>query len=261
MDQKLKFAKNLAAKSGQKIVKGLGNLKVVKHKDIRDIALNLDYQIEKFIVAELTKKFPQHNIIMEEGQQINNKSDFTWIIDPIDGTKYLKNGIKMYNVSIGLWYKNKPFLGVVYDPNSKDCYWAEKGKGSFFNGTRLHVSKVNKIAKAMIALDINNMHKLNQPERNIFEKSLLKITRNFYRFRCFGSGTLPLSFLAQGHLDALFDLTGQQNFYDLGASLVIAQEAGAKITDLDGKFPSMDCSNILVTNGLIHQQVLKVLKK
>ena len=260
MSKELLLAIKLAKKSGQLILKGLKNQEIIKQKDVRDIETNLDLEVEKYCLTNIHKVFPGHNIIAEEEDDIMNNSDFTWVIDPIDGSKYLLNGIRIYTVSIGLWHKNKPYIGVIYNPNTKECYWAQTSKGAFLNGKKLEVSKISKTKEAIIGIDIPKIESLSNFERKEMERRLLIVSRNFYRFRVFGCGTLSLCYLAKGYFDAHFDLTGKEEIVDMGAGLVIAQEAGAKITDLSGKFPGMDCNNILITNGLIHEKVIELLK-
>ncbi len=259
MSQNLKFIIELSKKAGRKILKNVDNARLIKSQDIRDVTTNLDLESEKIITSAIQKKFPGHNIMREEEDNINNQSNYSWTIDPLDGTKYFYKGIKFFSVSIALWKNSEPIMGAVYNPCTNDCYWAEKNKGAFLNGKKLKVSKTKKISEAIIYLDFQAKNNTKIQEA-ILEKRLIKIYKNFYRFRTFGCGSLALCFLAQGYFDAYFDINGRQPIIDSGGGMIIAKEAGAKITDLNGKYPGMNANHMVITNNKIHDQVLKILK-
>ena len=126
------------------------------------------------------------------------------------------------------------------------------------NGKRLKVSKTKRISEAIIYLDFQAKNNTKTQEA-ILEKRLIKIYRNFYRFRTFGCGSLALCFLAQGYFDAYFDINGKQPIIDSGGGMIIAKEAGAKITNLHGKQPGLNANHMVITNAIIHQDLLKLL--
>lgn len=255
----LKFIIELSKKAGRKILKSMDKASLIKSQDIRDVTTNLDLESERIITSAIQKKFPNHNIMREEEGNINNQSSYTWTIDPLDGTKYFYKGIKFFSVSIALWHNNTPVMGAVYNPGTNDCYWAEKNKGAFLNGKKLKVSKTKKISEAIIYLDFQAKNNTKIQEA-ILEKRLIKIYRNFYRFRTFGCGSLALCFLAQGYFDAYFDINGNQPIIDSGGGMIIAKEAGAKITNFQGKPPGLNANHMVITNARIHQALLKLLK-
>ncbi len=261
MTKELRFTIDLARKAGKKAIAGMNHIqKMTSAQNLRDITTNVDIEVEELIVAAIQKKFPDHNIIREEGEDTDKGSEYTWMIDPIDGTKYFVAGIKLFTVSIGLWRKGQPMLGVVYNPGTDDLWRAEVGGGAFMNKKRIRVANIKSLTEAMASIDVTKFNQLNPKERTNALRRLNAIANNFYRFRSFGSGSLSLCFLAQGHLDAYLDLTGRQPIKDIGAGLAIAKEAGAKITGLDGKFHGHNASHIVATNGKIHSQLLKLLK-
>ena len=176
----LKFIIELSKKAGRKILKNMDNARLVKSQDIRDVTTDLDLESERIITIAIQKKFPKHNIMREEEYNVDNQSSYTWTIDPIDGTKYFYQGIKFFSVSIALWKNSEPIMGVVYNPCTDDCYWAEKNKGAFLNGKKLKVSKTKKISEAIIYLDFQAKNNTKNQEA-ILEKRLIKIYKNFYR--------------------------------------------------------------------------------
>ncbi len=261
MSPLLKFTLNLARESGDQVLTTLNKKHHFVSKTVkRDIASEIDFAIEKSVSEKILKKCPGHNIIREETKNINQQSPYTWVIDAIDGSKYFQSGIKFFTTAIGLWYQEKPLLGVVYQPGTKDSWWAEKGHGAYYNHKKIKVSSISKLSDSIIYLDITRLSLLNKKEHKITNERMKRVMEHFYRFRVMGLGSLSLCYLAQGHFDAYFDLTGWQEIKDLGAGLVIAQEAGAKITDLGGQYPGFNARHLLVSNGRIHNQLIKLLK-
>lgn len=260
MTEQLKFAIYLAKTAGETLVAGFDN-SFIKYSQVnrRNVVTNMDLESEKMIIGLIKKKYPDHKIISEECGKIEGKSDYVWIIDPLDGTKYYSAGIKACNVLISLWKDNTPLVGVVYLPFTKDIYWAEKGKGAFFNRKKIFVSKVKKFKESVVFVDAARSEKLNQEELHLAAKKLGVILENCYRLRGISFGPLPLCYMAQGIAEAFFDLTGKEKIWDLAPGFVIVSEAGGKITGLDGKFHGQNISNAVVTNGKVHNEFLKLL--
>jgi len=260
MTQELKFAIKLIKDAGQLVMDGLDKVVVERSKaDKRDICIKAELEAEKMITDRIKKKYSHHRIYGEEYGKIDGKSDYVWLIDPLDGTKYYITGIKLFDVSIALWKDDEPIIGVVYFPASDDIYFAEKGKGAFHNQKRIRVSNINKLDESIIYLDMTNPYKLKPEEQKVAVRRLELIFKNFYRLRAFGLGPFACCGIAQGYFEGYFDLTGKEEILDLAAGIVIVKEAGAKITGLDGKYHGQDTSNIVITNGKIHNKFLKLL--
>ena len=260
MSKELKFAIKLARDAGKILMDGLDKAVVKRYKiDRRDIVTSMDLKSEELIVSRIKKEYPNHKIYSEECGKIKASSDYVWIIDPLDGTKYYAAGVNFFDLSIALWKGNEPVLGVVYSPASDDLYWAEKGKGAFCNNRKIKVSKINKLDEAIVYLEIAASDKLKPDEYKLAMERFELIFKNIYRFRGFGLGARACCYIAQGGYDAYFDLTGKEEILDLAAGIIIAKEAGAKITGLDGKFQSQDTSHVVITNGKIHNDFLKLL--
>ncbi len=260
MIEQLKFAVHLAKKAGDMLVDGFDSC-FLKNPQLykRDEVTNMDLESEKMIIGLIKKKYPGHKIISEECGKIEGKSDYVWIIDPLDGTKYYSAGIKLCNVLISLWKGNMPLVGVVYMPFTKDIYWAEKGGGAFFNHKKISVSKVNSFKESVAYVDATKSNQLSKREKDVAAKRLGVILKNSYRLRGISLGPAPLCYIAQGIAEAFFDLTGKERIWDLAAGFVIVKEAGGRITSLDGKFHGQDISNVVVTNDKIHNEFLKLL--
>ena len=143
----LKQAIIAAEKSGGLIVSYFEKIKTIKkkNKNIRDLISEVDILSEKEIISTLKSKFKKHNFLAEESGLQNNKSDFTWIIDPLDGTVNYVKGIKLCAISIALTYKKETVVGVIYNPFLKELYYSSKKGGAYLNGDPIRVSKNKKL--------------------------------------------------------------------------------------------------------------------
>lgn len=256
-DQFLKVAKQAALEAGKVIMSSYGKEHKLRFKtDNSDFATQADFDAEKIIVEIITNNFPDHNIISEEKVRIDNKSSFTWAIDPIDGTVSFASKMPFFAVSIGLLENNQPIVGVIYHVESKDLYWAEKGKGAFLNGKRILVSKTKKLKDAVVGLGIGSIGRRKDKLNDYFFPLLDKV-RFVY---ILGGGAVTMAFLAKGSLDAF---PNKAWIWDQAAAGIIITEAGGKVSDRFGNPVdwSADRAEFIASNGLIHDELLEALKR
>lgn len=209
------------------------NVGEISFKNRRDFATQVDLDIESNIKSALSSQFPDHGLSGEETGGQNPGSEYQWLIDPIDGTKYYAAQSSLFSVSVGLLYRGEPVLGVVYAPTSDQCFYACSGSGAFLDGHRLSGPHVAEVSDVIANVDTPNTHNLSAAEREWFERKLILLTRNFYRIRALGLGSLSACWLATGALDAYIDLTGYVKPQDLAAGRVILKEAGLRLEYLD----------------------------
>lgn len=252
----LKVAKQAGLEAGKIISQYSGKKHQFKFKnqDKSDFATQADIESEQKIIEILTKNLPEHNIIAEESGKLDKKSKYTWVIDPVDGTFSFVAGIPYYSVSIGLLINNQPYLGVIYNVSMKKVYWAEKSKGAYLNGKKIHVSQQSKLEEAATGLDFGHRQK-RQSKIDKYVTPL--ITKVGYPYS-FGSAVASLSLVAEGVLDVYVN---QAWIWDFVAGAIIIREAGGKISDFAGQEPdwSKDRLDIIASNGVIHEQVIKEL--
>lgn len=252
----LKVAKEAALEAGKVILKfsrQVGKL-TLKHNDVSDFATKADVEAERAIVGILSKNSPDHNIIAEEGTNINKNSDYTWAIDPIDGTISYACGVPSFTISIGLLKIDKPILGVIYHIASDNLYFAEIGKGAFLNNGRIKVNHKDGLGRAVVSLDFG--HKNQRQEK--FKTYILPLMNKVGYIYNLGSGALSLAYTASGVLEAHIQ-TGEP--WDSLGGTVIVREAGGKVTDFEGNEPDWNKErlSIVASNGLIHDQILEAL--
>ncbi|MBI4039743.1 inositol monophosphatase, partial [Candidatus Daviesbacteria bacterium] len=246
----LKVAQEAAMSAGQ-VLGRYKNDKLFTNKSdgMGDIVTKADIKVEEVIINILTKTFPGHNIISEERGEIDRESEFTWVIDPIDGTLSFIAGMPYYAISIGLLKARQPYLGVINRPSEKELYWAQKGEGAFMNGTRIHVSQEPKLENSVFGFDYGYKGRKDEAENWV-----LPVVDNVRYLYTLGGTVATMALVAKGTLDGYFH---RALIWDFAAGVLIVEEAGGKVTDFSGG--PLDWSNkwlnVLATNGLVHDPV------
>ena len=231
--------------------KDLKNLEVSR-KSPRDLVTDADVAVEAFLQESLARHYPQFGFWGEESGQSANQSS-RWIVDPIDGTHSFSRGQYFWAISVAMEIDQKLVFGAVYAPALDDYYAAEKCKGARKNGQPITVSNESNLSDAMIATGfacLRSYLKDNNLQR------FCRIAEVTTGQRRFGSAAVDLCLVADGQVDAFWEQ--ELNLYDVAAGALIAEEAGATVTDFQGNegiFPK----NILVTNGKILKQILPLM--
>jgi len=241
-----------------KAAKGAGNLLLnlhekrwVRYKKDLSILTQADLISERFIKKELKKAFPNYNVLSEEAGFEEKKSAYTWIIDPIDGTRNYFRNLPTWCVSVGLIYKNEMVVAAIYDPVRKELFYAEKNKGAYLNNMRLGVSDEKEISKIIISVLRTRTKSAIKRTANAFKLLTKGVT-----LRIHGSTCLELCYLAAGRLDALIGIHLAP--WDSGTGLLVAKEAGAKIIYLDKDKDVFSPKTFVVANSY---ELAKEIKK
>ena len=262
--QKTQFKKvaiDAALKAGSYIIKKVGKVKNVRYKGDINIVTEVDKKAESIVVNTIKDKFPCHNIIAEEGSYekrscSSRASEFSWFIDPLDGTTNFLHGFPVFCVSIALAYKNRIILGVVYDPTRPELFYAEEAKGAYLNKKRIHVSKIRNIKKAMLATGF--AYNVRQARNNNIN-NFIRVVKSVQALRRAGSAAIDLCYVACGRFDGFWELCLHP--WDTAAGLLIAEEAGGKVTKMDGSKYNIYDKDILASNSKIHSQLQRILQK
>ncbi len=241
-----------AKEAGKILMNYYGKDVAVKYKnkyfDIGSILTEADLKSEEKIVEILKKGFPEHNIFSEEKIREKKGSPYTWYVDPLDGTSNFVRKIPLFGVSIGLIKNDKPVLGVLYFPALNLLLRAETGKGAFANGKRIKVSR-RKLQEALYYSRSYWKGRL-QLKKSIGKKvGLTKIV---------DATSFELAQIAMGNAE-LYIL--KNVLHDVAAGVTIVKEAGGKITDYDGLGWNPNSKGIVVSNGIIHDEVIRCIKK
>ena len=223
-------------------------------KDDASIVTIADKEIEKTIIQTISEVYPDHTFLGEEGGEQNQGSEFTWVIDPIDGTTNFVNGIPLFAISIALVKNNEHVVSVIYNPITETLFSAEKGKGAYCNGSRFNVSDQD-AKTGMITIGTSSGAKDKELVRKLFYHAHDYIKS----VRYLGSAVIELGYLARGGTEGFVNVGTKKWDYAAGTLLVL--EAGGMITDFDGNSWQLDQNYFLASNKIIHPQLLELIKK
>jgi len=240
--------------AGKILVDGFNRIHRIEMKSKHDFMTEMDTKSEKHILSTLRKDFPGYSVYSEEMGKEMKKSDYMWVVDPLDGTTNYSVRNPFFDVSIALLRGNEILLGVVYAPFTGEMFHAEKGKGAYLNGERIHVSKESDISKLLIVYCHNNDKRNVMRITEVFRR-IKPLPIDFNRMR---AGALEIAFVAAGRLGCY--LTCGFHSYDVAAGTLLVREAGGRVTDFEGNEWDSEKKDFLATNGKIHEKILELLK-
>jgi myo-inositol-1(or 4)-monophosphatase len=222
----------------------------------RELVTAADRAAEQVVVGGLLRQFPDHAVLAEEGVltvagQQSRPADWTWIVDPLDGTTNFVHGLPFFAVAIALAFRQQPLLGVVHAPALGATYTAARGLGAACNGAPLRVSRTSKLADALLATGFS--YNRDEAGRDDNLGRLARVLPRCRDVRRLGSAELDLCLCAAGSYDGYWELYLAP--YDVAAGAVVVQEAGGRVTDLDGGDGWLFGGHIVASNGILHEQL------
>ena len=256
MRDSLNAAVEIAKEAGELQLDGLTKAKKIEYKGNHfNIVTQVDKACEKLIVDFLKDRFPSHDILAEEGTDIKKDSEWLWIVDPLDGTVNYAHGYPLFSVSIGLLHQGKPVVGVVYEPNRNEMFVAEHGGGAMLNDKPIRVTQNKAIEGSMISTGFAyNVAETRLNNVEHFNQFILKC----HAVRRDGVASVDLCYVACGRCDGFWELFLKP--WDIAAGAVILEEAGGRLSMFDGKPLDIFGDEIVASNGLIHEEMLQILK-
>ena len=228
------------------------NLEHVEHTGLNDLVSYVDKEAEKLIVSKLGKILPEAGFITEEGTAAKAPAELTWVIDPLDGTTNFIHGLPVFAVSIALMEQDEVVLGVVYEINRHECFYAQKGGGAYCNDTKIRVSTAKTLGESLIATGFPyyNFELIDK-----YMSALKELMKSTHGLRRLGSAAVDLCYVAAGRSEGYFEYN--LNSYDVAAGALIVEEAGGTVTDFKEGRDFIFGRQIIATNGLIHQEFTK----
>ncbi|MFQ5406454.1 MAG: inositol monophosphatase family protein [Candidatus Micrarchaeia archaeon] len=226
-----------------------------KPKSLQDIVTKTDLECEKKIVKTILKRFPNHHILAEEGGEIGKKSDYTWIIDPLDGTINYANSMPYFCTVIALKTKKEVVKAGVFNPLTNQLFYAEKGKGATLNNKKIQCSQKENLNESVIAWSTTHHCTI---EGELAAKVIEKIMCSARAYRLMGSSQLDFCNTARGMFDGMLKINSKP--WDIAAGALIAQEAGCKVTEFNGKPWNLETKNIACANPKLHEKILELCK-
>jgi myo-inositol-1(or 4)-monophosphatase len=227
----------------------------VDKKGAIDLVTEVDLEIERMFRAMVAERFPDHDVLAEEmGDSGARGAKHRWVFDPIDGTTNFAHGVPIFCASLALEIDGEAVVGAVYDPNRKELFTAETGVGSWLNGQRLKASANATVLESMLVTGFPyNVHQ----EADEFLRVFGNVLKHARAVRRLGSAAIDMCWVAAGRMDGFWEATLKP--WDTRAAALILEEAGGKITGMDGKKWIPEDGHILATNGLIHDEILRII--
>ncbi|HZF05068.1 MAG TPA: inositol monophosphatase family protein [Patescibacteria group bacterium] len=253
-----RVAVDAARAAGRLLRDELSGVRRIAYKDMpTNLVTEMDHRAETEILERLRGAFPDDAILSEEhGVAAAGSSGRRWIVDPLDGTTNYAHGLPVFGVSIALQTGRRVVLGVVYDPSRDELFVGEQGRGATLNDAAIRVSATASLDESLLATgfpyNIRATRDTNLPEYAAFSVRARAVRR-------MGAAVLDLAYVACGRFDGFWEL--RLGSWDVAAGSVLVEEAGGLVTAVDGGPLDVDAPTLLATNGIVHEEVLGVLKQ
>ncbi len=256
MSRELEMAIEAAQAAGEVLRYGFGRQHRIEYKGEADLVTEIDEEAERKIVEILQEAFPDNRILTEEGGGTEGQSDARWIVDPLDGTTNYVHGVPFFCTSVALEKAGEVVVGVVHDPMANETYAAERGGGATLNGDTVGVSGTDGPARALLGTSFADRPEELEVGLDLFGR-FAGVARGMRRL---GSGALDLCYVAAGRFDGCYE----QGFsaWDVAAGVLIAEEAGGKITDHRGsKLDLEESEGLVASNSSLHPGLVRVTRE
>jgi myo-inositol-1(or 4)-monophosphatase len=231
----------------------------IEYKGEVDLVTEADRRSEQVILERLRQHFPDHTIVGEEGGGQSAESRYRWYVDPLDGTTNFAHGYPCFCISVALVEHTEPIVGVVLDPLRGELFSAVRGEGAYLNNKRIHVSRVPRLDRSLLATGFPSHKRTQNPNIHYY----WEFTLRSHGVRRDGAAALDLAAVACGRFDGFWEFGLKP--WDTAAGVLLVREAGGRVTDFTGKpycvtepaanFPE---NALLASNGLIHGEMQQV---
>ncbi len=248
----LNVAMAAAREAGNQIIQAITQIDRVKvtQKDRHELVSETDVLVEQIIIEELDKAYPEFNILGEESGLVDRNSEFTWIIDPIDGTHNFLHSHPHCGISIALKHNDDIVAAVIYDAIRNELFSARKGAGAQLDGRRIRVSNVSKLADSLLVTGYPSRH---TEDTKPWLKSFALVLPRAQTIHNTGSSVLDLAYVACGRYDGLWQYGLKQ--WDIAAGSLLIKEAGGLISDISGNVDVFKTGNLIAGNPKVFEKL------
>ena len=227
----------------------------IRQKGHNDLLSYVDEESEKMLVAHLSQLMLDAGFLTEEAPHITGKNDYTWAIDPIDGTTNFVHSLPFFSISVALQQGEETLAGYVYEVMHEEMFVARKGMGASLNGKAIRVSQVAMLSESLLATGI--------PSRcfdglDAYLEMLRAFVLSTQGLRRMGSAALDLAYVSSGRVEGFFERG--LSIWDVAAGILLVQEAGGEVSDFQGGQEPVLRREILATNARVHQEMLEVIR-
>ncbi|MBI2968008.1 MAG: inositol monophosphatase [Bacteroidetes bacterium] len=228
----------------------------VKTKGVHDYVTYVDRTTEQLLVRELKPIMPGSGFLTEEKTVKTGQREFTWIIDPLDGTTNFIHGVPCFSVSVALMKGGSLLAGVVYEINLDECFYAWKGGGAYLNGRRIHVSGTKKITDSLLA---TGFPFYDYSRLDGYMELFRYFMKNTHGLRRLGSAAVDLAWVACGRMDGFYEYGLKA--WDVAAGAFLVKEAGGEVCDFKGKENYLNGGEIIASNREINKEFKRIVAK
>ena len=229
----------------------------VELKSAKEWVTGTDVAVEKIIITEILKFYPESNFLAEEsGTNIKNKENITWIIDPIDGTNNFITRYPYFCISIAGYLNDNIISGAIFNPLTSEFFFAIRNKGAYLNEKGIYVNSESKLSNSIFGTGFV-MSAPGSVTKNL--KNLKNVISNTKSFRRTGSAALDLAYTSCGRQQGYWQLLARP--WDYAAGVLLVEEAGGKVTDIQGKKITLNSKALLATNKKKQAKMLKNLNE
>ena len=252
------FVTSLCREAGRVSLRRWGGSLQVTQKGAVDLVTDVDLALEELIREAVTRRFPEHTILSEERGQDETapQADYVWMVDPLDGTTNYVHGHPVFCISVGLLYRGECLLGCVYDPLRDELFYAAHGKGATLNGNQIAVSGTDILISSLLSTGFP-YERATIDESNVTQ--LGKLIDRIQGVRRSGSLALDLAYVAAGRLDGHWEFHVKP--WDTAAGGLLVKEAGGRVSGVELEQWTPFASDIVATNGRIHEDLLAALRQ
>ena len=256
--QYLATAIDAVVRAGDIQIGRFGSRVTIQKKGTIDLVTEVDVEVERMFRALIAERFPDHDVLAEEMGQTRTGGRCRWVFDPLDGTTNYAHGIPIFCSTVALEIDGVPTVAAVYDPNRRELFTAERGVGAWLNGEPLHVSASQTLIDSVLVTGFP--YDIREPERM---REILTLFTGFLgqarAIRRLGSAAIDLCWVAAGRMDGFWEQALQP--WDVMGGALIVQEAGGRVTGLDGSAWDAHAGHVLASNGHIHDEMLRIVRR
>lgn len=219
-----------------------------------DIQLEIDKKSEELIIGMINESFPQASFLAEESGLKDTGSKYKWVLDPIDGTINYFNGTAPFRIALCLLDQDKPVMSTIYDPLKDELFFAQLGMGATLNGKKIQVTNNSDLSKSLVMTHLSSRKEPRLRAINVLDRVFDKVLH----MRMLGCSAASFCYVAQGKFDVFFQVRTLP--WDILPGALLIEEAGGKVTDMNGNKYGLNPVPVLATNGKVHDEMLELIR-
>jgi myo-inositol-1(or 4)-monophosphatase len=252
----LTTAVEAVVRAGDTMMARLGSRVRIDKKNTIDLVTEVDIAIEQEFRSRMAQRFPDHAILGEEmGGSMAVPEGPCWVFDPIDGTTNFAHGVPIFCSSLAFEIDGVAQVAAVYDPNRRELFTAERGNGALLNGTPMRVSSADSLIDALLVTGFPYDVQARLDEIILLFRSFVSKARGVRRL---GSAAIDLCYVAAGRLDGFWERGLSP--WDIAGGALLVEEAGGRVTRLNGGTFASRGREVLASNGFIHEAMLEAIR-